>query len=168
MQPLRILVLCTHNSARSQMAEGFLRQIGGDQVAAASAGSQPGRVHPLAIRVMQEYGVDLTGHTSKHQDQFLEQPFDIVLTVCDAANDVCPVFPGRVERQHWSYPDPSAVTCEDAQLAAFRRIASDMQQRVRALLTERLGEQAVVVGGAAEPAIGEGSEAGDAADAGEA
>ncbi len=140
MQPFRVLVLCTHNSARSQMAEGFFRQIGGEQVIAASAGSQPSRVHPLAIRVMQEHGIDISHHTSKSQDQFLDQSFDLVLTVCDAANDVCPMFPGPAERQHWSYPDPGAAEGEDAQLAILRTIASDMEQRVQALLAERLGQ----------------------------
>jgi arsenate reductase len=139
MQPIRVLVLCTNNSARSQMAEGFFRQIAGGQVRVDSAGTAPSRVHPLAIQVMQEFGVDLAQHTSKHLNQFLGEPIDVVLTVCDAANDTCPMFPGRAERLHWSYPDPGAAVGEAAQLEVLREIGRDMQARVRAFVTERGG-----------------------------
>lgn len=123
VDPIRVLFLCTHNSARSQMAEGLLRHLGGDAFAAFSAGTEATRVHPLAITAMREIGVDITGQRSKVLTEYLAQRFDAVITVCDDANDACPTFPGKTERLHWSLPDPSAMTGTEAeQLAAFRAV----------------------------------------------
>jgi len=121
--PIRVLFLCTHNSARSQMAEGLLRHLDGDAFAAFSAGTEATRVHPLAIAAMNEIGVDITGQRSKVLTEYLAQRFDAVITVCDNANDACPTFPGKTERLHWSLPDPAAVMGTEAeQLAAFRAV----------------------------------------------
>lgn len=131
MSATRVLVLCTHNSARSQMAEGFLRALAGDRVDVASAGTEATRVHPLAIRAMEEAGVDIRGHTSKTFDRFLTEPWDYVITVCDSANERCPLFPGRATRIHWSFEDPSgAGGSEDARLAVFRRVRDAIRTRL--------------------------------------
>jgi len=131
----RVLVLCTHNSARSQMAEGFLRALAGDRFEVASAGTEATRVHPLAIRAMAEVGIDLGGHTSKTLERFLDQPWDSVITVCDSANERCPVFPSRTTRIHWSFEDPSQATgTEDERLAVFRRIRDEIAGRLRTWL----------------------------------
>jgi len=106
----RVLFLCTHNSARSQTAEGLLRQLGGDRFEVHSAGTEATRVRPLAIRAMGELGIDISGQESKTLDRFLDQPFDKVITVCDQANEACPVFFGARERLHWSFPDPAKPT----------------------------------------------------------
>ena len=106
----RVLFLCTHNSARSQMAEGLLRQLAGDRFEVASAGTEATRVHPLAIRAMRDVGVDISLHTSKTVDSLLDRPWDYVITVCDSANERCPLFPGRTTRLHWSFDDPSQAT----------------------------------------------------------
>jgi arsenate reductase len=126
-----VLFLCTHNSARSQMAEAFLRARAGDRFEVASAGTEATRVHPLAIRVMDEAGIDIRGHRSKTVDALLDQPWDYVITVCDAANERCPVFPGRTTRLHWSFDDPSQVTgSEDDRLRTFRRIRDEIGRAV--------------------------------------
>jgi len=128
----RALVLCTHNSARSQMAEGFLRALGGARFEVESAGTEASRVHPLAIRVMGEVGIDLRGHTSKTLDRFLGEKWDYVITVCDKANESCPLFPGAAERLHWSFDDPSALTgTEDDRLVGFRRVRDEIHARLR-------------------------------------
>jgi arsenate reductase (thioredoxin) len=128
---LRVLFLCTHNSARSQMAEGFLRSLAGDRFEVGSAGTQATRVHPLAIRAMADVGIDLGGHTSKVVDELVEQPWDYVITVCDAANEACPVFPEKSSRLHWSFEDPSQATgTDDQQLEAFRRVRDQIQRRL--------------------------------------
>jgi arsenate reductase len=128
----RVLVLCTHNSARSQMAEGFLRVMGGGHLDVESAGTEATRVHPLAIRVMDEVGIDLRAHTSKTLDRFLDETWNYVITVCDNANERCPLFPGAASRLHWSFDDPSAVTGpEDERLAAFRRVRDEIRARLR-------------------------------------
>jgi arsenate reductase len=133
MNRRRVLFLCTHNSARSQMAEGLLRAMAGDRFEVASAGTEATGVRPLAIRVMAEVGIDLTGHVSKTLDQFVGEPWDYVVTVCDAANETCPAFPGASRRLHWSFPDPSSATGTDEErLAVFRR--------VRDAIGARLGE----------------------------
>jgi arsenate reductase len=133
----RVLILCTHNSSRSQMAEGLLRSLAGDRFEVESAGTEATRVHPLAIRAMHERGVDLGGHTSKTLDRFLGQPWDYVITVCDSANERCPLFPGRAARRHWSFEDPSAATgTEDERLATFRRIRDEIDARLRRWLDE--------------------------------
>jgi len=127
----RVLFLCTHNSARSQMAEGFLRSMAADRFEVASAGTQATRVHPLAIRAMADIGIDLGGHTSKVVDELVEEPWDYVITVCDAANEACPLFPGKSSRLHWSFEDPSQATGTDAQrLDTFRRVRDQIGRRV--------------------------------------
>jgi len=128
----RVLFLCTHNSARSQMAEGFLRALAGDRFDAVSAGAEATRVHPLAIRVMDEVGVDLRPHSSKTFDRFLTQPWDCVITVCDNANERCPIFPARTTRLHWTFEDPSAASgSEKDRLQAFRRIRDEISAKIR-------------------------------------
>jgi arsenate reductase len=113
------------------MAEGFLRSLAGDRFEVASAGTEATRVHPLAARAMAEVGIDLSGHTSKTVDQFLEQPWDYVITVCDAANEACPVFPKKSSRLHWSFQDPSQTTgTEDERLAVFRRVRDQINGRL--------------------------------------
>ena len=134
----RVLVLCTHNSARSQMAEGFLRALAGERFEVASAGTEATRVHPLAIRAMDEVGIDLRGHSSKTLDGFLGEAWDYVVTVCDRAAEQCPVFPGPARRTHWSFEDPSAATGdEDERLAAFRKVRDQIGERLRAWLAGR-------------------------------
>lgn len=131
MRP-RVLFLCTHNSARSQMAEGFLRHLGGDRFEAASAGTEATRVHPLALRAMREVGIDLSSHTSKTLDALLDRPWDYVITVCDSASERCPLFPGHTTRLHWSFDDPSGATgSEGERLDTFRRVRDGIQTRVR-------------------------------------
>ncbi len=132
MTKTRVLFLCTHNSARSQMAEGFLRAIAGDRFEAASAGTEATRVHPLAIQAMGEVGIDVSGHTSKTIDVFLGRPWDYVITVCDSASERCPVFPGRTTRIHWSLDDPSqAAGTEEERLNTFRRVRDEISARLR-------------------------------------
>lgn len=126
----RVLVLCTHNSARSQMAEGFLRQIAGDRFEVASAGTEQTHVRPEAIEAMRKFGIDISSHTSKTLDQFLGQPWDYVITVCDNANEACPVFPGAKHRLHWSFPDPSGVQGSTRQ-AAFDDAAKAIADRIQ-------------------------------------
>src|SRR5882757_9605338 len=127
MKPL-VLVLCTGNSCRSHLAEGILRNSAGDLVEVASAGSKPaGYVHPLAIRVMQEIGIDISTHHSKHLDEFLNQPVQTVITVCGNADQVCPMFPGQVNRHHWGFDDPAHATgTEEEQFAVFRRVRDEI------------------------------------------
>lgn len=128
----RILVLCTGNSARSQMAEGLLRQVLGDRFEIFSAGTRPSHVRPEAIAVMRELGINISGHRSKHLDEFRDTEFRYVITVCDNAAETCPVFPGVAERTHWSFEDPAAVEGdEETRLAAFRRIRDQIAERVR-------------------------------------
>jgi arsenate reductase len=124
----RVLFLCTHNSARSQMAEGFLRAMAGDRFEAGSAGTEKTSVNPLAIRAMAELGIDLGGHTSK---LYASGPWDYLITVCDDANERCPWVPGSVKRLHWSFPDPSRATgSEEERLAVFRRVRDQIQERL--------------------------------------
>ena len=140
MSKRRVLFLCTHNSARSQMAEGFLRALGGDRFEAASAGTEATRVHPLAIRVMDEVGIDLGGHSSKTFDQFLAKLWDCVITVCDNANERCPIFPARTTRLHWSFEDPSAASgSEDERLRVFRRIRDEIRGRLEGFIATGRG-----------------------------
>ncbi len=139
---LRVLFLCTHNSARSQMAEGLLRQYAGDQIEVASAGTEPGVVHPLAVRAMQEIGIDISGARSKPVEEFLGQDFDYVITVCDRANETCPIFPGDPERIHWSFPDPSAVDGSEAErLRAFVDVRTQLALRLRTWLQLPLSQR---------------------------
>ena len=128
----RILVLCTGNSARSQMGEGLFRKEGGADYEVASAGTAPSRIRPEAVAVMNEIGIDISGHRSKSIDEFTGQHFDYFVTVCDNARDHCPVFPGRAERIHWSLEDPAAVQgSEPERLTAFRRIRDQLHRKVR-------------------------------------
>lgn len=128
----RVLFLCTHNSARSQMAEGLLRKMGGEQFEVFSAGTEETRVHPMAIEAMREIGIDISGQRSKTLDTYSGQQFDYVITVCDRANESCPVFPSDTQRIHWSFDDPSAVTGTDEQrLRAFRNVREGVQHRLR-------------------------------------
>ena len=137
MSQQRILFLCTHNSARSQMAEGLLRHLGGDHFEAYSAGTEATHVRPLAIKAMTELGVDISGQASKTLDRYLGEPFDAVITVCDQAAEACPVFPSARRRLHWSFPDPSKATgSEEEQLAVYRQVRDDIRGRIeRELLT---------------------------------
>ena len=133
----RVLFLCTHNSARSQMAEGFLRALAGERFDVASAGTEATHVHPLAIMAMAEVGIDLDGHTSKTIDVFFNQPWDYVITVCDSANERCPMFPGGTTRIHWSFDDPSQATGTDEdKLKKFRRVRDEILARLRQWLAD--------------------------------
>ena len=126
-----LLVLCTGNSARSQMAEGLFRRAVGHRFDVFSAGTKPGVVRPEAIAVMSELGIDLSGHRSKSVDEFSGRDFRYIVTVCDNARDNCPVFPATAERVHWSFEDPAAVEgSEDERRAAFRRIRDQIRARV--------------------------------------
>lgn len=133
--PLRVLFLCTHNSARSQMAEGILRNLGGDQVEAFSAGTQVSQVRPEAIQTMAGIGIDISHHRSKHLNEFIGQQFDYVITVCDQANETCPIFPGDPERIHWSFPDPSAIEDPKTRQRTYQQIAQELTRRISFLLT---------------------------------
>jgi arsenate reductase len=127
----RVLFLCTHNSARSQMAEGLLRHLAGDRFEAFSAGTEATQVRPLAVRAMAEIGADISGQESETLDRYLGEPFDRVITVCDDANEACPAFPGAKSRLHWSFPDPSrAEGSEEERLAVFRRVRDQIRSRL--------------------------------------
>ena len=136
----RVLFVCTHNSARSQMAEGLLRARAGDRYEAFSAGTEVTSVRPEAVEVMREIGVDISTQRSKGLDEFVGQPFDAVITVCDDARETCPVFPGGGHTDHWSIDDPSAAVGSDEQrLAAFRRARDDLAERIGRFVAARLG-----------------------------
>lgn len=138
-QKQRVLFLCTHNSARSQMAEALLRSLGGDRFEAFSAGTEASHVRPLAIRAMAELGIDISGQQSKTLDRFLNEPFDAVITVCDQANEACPVFFGARERLHWSFPDPSkAEGSEEQQLEVYRQVRDGIRARVQRELVAKV------------------------------
>jgi arsenate reductase len=123
----RVLILCTGNSARSQMAEGLLRHDAGDRFEVESAGTKPGNVRPEAIAAIKELAIDISGHHSKHVDEFQGQSFDYVLTVCDNANESCPVFPGYARRIHKAFEDPAAFQgTEEERLALFRRVRNEI------------------------------------------
>jgi arsenate reductase len=128
MSRLRVLFVCTHNSARSQMAEGWLRHLAGDRFVAESAGTEPRGVNPLAVEAMHEVGVDLSGHLSEHVDTYLDPPADYVVTVCDHAKEVCPYVPARIEVIHRGFDDPSAaVGTHREKLAEFRRVRDEIR-----------------------------------------
>jgi arsenate reductase (thioredoxin) len=124
-----ILILCTGNSCRSHLAEGLLQKALGDGYEVRSAGSKPaGYVHPLATRVMQEMGIDISNHHSKHLQEFLKQPVETVITVCGNADQACPMFPGQVNRYHWGFDDPAHATgSEEEKLAVFRRVRDEIK-----------------------------------------
>lgn len=130
----RVLFLCTHNSARSQLAEALLRHLAGGRVEVFSAGSEPGTVHPQALAVLEREGVAAAGLYSKPVTQFVGQHFDYVITVCDRAKESCPIFPGDPERIHWSFPDPAAVAPEEQPLA-FTQTFGGLEKRLKLLLT---------------------------------
>lgn len=129
MKKQKVLILCTGNSCRSHMAEGILRHMAGDLFDVYSAGSKPaGYVHPVGIEVLKEIGIDISGHESKHLDQYLDVGVDTVITVCGNANDACPVFPGKVRRHHYGFEDPpKAARPGESEMAAFRRIRDEIR-----------------------------------------
>ncbi len=127
----RVLFLCTHNSARSQMAEGLLRHFGGDRFVAFSAGTEATHVRPLAIKAMAELGIDISNQESKTLNRYLNEPFDEVITVCDSAAEACPIFPGAMHRRHWSLEDPSQATGSEAeQLAVYRQVRDALRSYI--------------------------------------
>jgi arsenate reductase len=137
-----ILVLCTGNSCRSHLAEGILRAALGDRYRVASAGSKPaGYVHPLAIRALDEIGLDISAHHSKHLDEFLDQDVETVITVCGNADQVCPMFPGQMNRHHFPFDDPAhAEGTEDEQMAMFRRVRDEIRRVFEAYAAGRIDE----------------------------
>jgi len=140
-QPV-VLILCTGNSCRSHLAEGILRQAAGDLLDVRSAGSKPaGYVHPLAIKAMAEIGIDISGHHSKHMDEFLQQDVETVITVCGNADQACPMFPGQLNRHHWGFDDPAhAPGGEDEQMAVFRRVRDEIKRVFEAYAEGRRDE----------------------------
>ena len=133
----RVLFLCTHNSARSQLAEGLLRHLAGDRFEAHSAGTEATHIRPLAVRAMEEIGVDISGQESTTLERHLEEPFDYVITVCDDANEACPFFPGAKIRLHWSFEDPSrAEGSEEERLEVFRSVRDGINERIERELVE--------------------------------
>lgn len=134
----RVLFICTHNSARSQMAEGLLRHLGGERFEAFSAGTEATHVRPLAIRAMAELGIDISGQQSKTLERYLGEPFDEVITVCDTAAEACPIFPGAARLRHWPLEDPSKASGSEAeQLAVYRRVRDELRLRIeKELLTK--------------------------------
>lgn len=133
----RVLILCTGNSCRSQMAEALWESLGDGQWESESAGSKPsGYVHPLAVRAMHELDIDISSNTSKSLDQFQQQHFDLVVTVCDNAKEACPVFPGAKETLHWPFDDPADATgTEDEQMVMFRRVRNEIKEKISRYLT---------------------------------
>ena len=135
-----MLFLCTHNSARSQMAEGLLRHLTGDRFEAYSAGTEATHVRPQALRVMDELGIDISGQESKTLDRYLGEPFDYVITVCDDAKEACPFFPGAGQRLHWSLPDPAAAEgTEDERLEVFRSVRDRLRDHIEGELLNGKG-----------------------------
>jgi arsenate reductase (thioredoxin) len=129
---ISVLILCTGNSARSQMAEGLLRHDAGELFEVASAGVAPSHVRPEAIAVMRELGINISTHRSKSVDEFTGEEFDYVITVCDNANEQCPVFPGKTKRIHWSFVDPAAAEGDEPhRLSVFRRVRDEIRERLR-------------------------------------
>jgi arsenate reductase len=137
-----VLILCTGNSCRSHLAEGILRAAAGATLDVQSAGSKPaGYVHPLAIQVMREIGLDISGHRSKHLNEFLQQPVETVITVCGNADQACPMFPGQVNRHHWGFDDPAhALGTDEEKLAVFRRVRDQIKQVFEAYAAGRRDE----------------------------
>lgn len=135
MNKKRVLILCTGNSARSQMAEGWLRQLGGSRYEAFSAGTKPVGVNPLAIEAMREKGIDISVQRSKSVTEFAGQEFAAVITVCDRAAQQCPIFPGTPRRVHWSLTDPAAALgTKDEKLRAFREVRDELEQCLRSFI----------------------------------
>lgn len=135
---MRVLVLCTGNSCRSQMAEGFFRQFGKGEVEAASAGVSPGSVNPNAIAVMKEVGIDISGHTSDPIEKYVDDEWDYVVTVCDNAKERCPVFPKAKNSLHWPFDDPADAEGTDEEvLGEFRRVRDEIAEKVKGWLGQR-------------------------------
>lgn len=133
---MNLLVLCTGNACRSQIAEGFLRTLGGDRLTVRSAGITPTGLDSRATEVMAEVGVDISGHVSDQVSRYINDQFDFVITVCDNASENCPVFPGETTRLHWPFDDPAATTGSDEQvLTEFRRIRDEIKAKVESWLT---------------------------------
>jgi arsenate reductase (thioredoxin) len=146
--PQRVLFLCTHNSSRSQMAEGLLRARGGTRYQVFSAGTHPRQVHPLAIKAMAELGIDIgekAGHRAKGIEEFeSEPPMDLVVTVCDEAAEECPYFPHARRQEHWSFPDPSAATGTEAErLDVFRRVRDAIAERIDVFVQHNHGRESI-------------------------
>lgn len=136
MTKKRVLFLCTHNSARSQIAEGLLRYLAGDRFEAYSAGTTATRVQPLAIQVMAEVGIDIAGQASKTLDRYRDEPFDYVITVCDQANEACPIFPNTQHRLHWGFPDPSLASgTREERISVYRGVRDAIRERIERELT---------------------------------
>jgi arsenate reductase len=131
MDKKRVLIICTGNVARSQMGEGLLRHFGGDRFEVFSGGLVPSYVRPNAIAVMNEIGIDISQHRSKSLNEFVDEPFDYVITVCDYAAQYCPTFPGEVKRIHWSIKDPVVIGDDEAQRDAFRAARDDLKSRIQ-------------------------------------
>jgi arsenate reductase len=137
-KPQRVLILCTGNSARSQMAEGLLRHLSEREIEVHSAGTKPVGVNPLAIAAMRELAIDISAHHSKSVSEFAGQHFDTVITVCDSAAESCPFFPGAPRRIHWSLPDPAAVQGNDAaKIASFRNVRDALAAHLKQFVAER-------------------------------
>ncbi len=141
MKPM-VLILCTGNSCRSHLAEGLLRAVAGEVLDVQSAGSEPaGYVHPLAVQVMKETGIDIAGHRSKHLNEFAQKPIETVITVCGNADRACPMFAGQVNRYHWGFDDPAkAAGTEEEKLAVFRRVRDEMKRVFEAYAAGRRDE----------------------------
>ena len=126
-----MLFLCTHNSARSQMAEGLLRHLAGDRFEVMSAGTEATHIRPQAVRAMDELGIDISAHESKTLDRYLGQPFDYVITVCDQANEACPIFPGARRRLHWSIEDPAQASgTEEERIRVFQSVRNAIKEHI--------------------------------------
>ena len=147
MKPL-VLILCTGNSCRSHLAEGILRAVAGDVLEVASAGSKPaGYVHPLAIEAMEEIGLDISSHHSKHMDEFLTRRVETVITVCGNADQACPMFPGQLNRHHWGFMDPAHATgTQEEQMAVFRKVRDEIKMVFEAYASGRRDQLGVADG----------------------
>lgn len=153
MRKQKVLFLCTGNSARSQMAEGLLRNMAGDRFEVLSAGTEPAGLNPLAVRVMAEIGIDISHHRSKHAKEYLGQGFPFLVTVCDNANEHCPIFPGVVYRYHWGFEDPAAATGTDEErLAVFRRVRDEIKAQLEAFVRDPANIKALKARGTMAPA----------------
>ena len=135
----RVLFLCTGNSARSQMAEGWLRHLARDRFDVCSAGTHPVGLNPGSIEAMAEVGIDIAGHRSKGMGELADRSFDYVITVCDRAKETCPIWPGRTTVIHWSFDDPAAITDVELRRLTFRRVRDEIAASIRRFLKERQG-----------------------------
>ena len=134
----KIIFICTGNACRSQIAHGLLENMAGDKFEVFSAGSHPSQVHPMSLKIMEEIGIDISDHTSDFIDDYLKTGIEIVITVCDNANEICPVFPGNVERLHWSIEDPfKGWDFDETQLQSFRVTREEIKQRIIKFLRNR-------------------------------